>query len=184
MAGARVASGDRVTFRTVEPDDYGFVQRAYANPEIRYAVGNPLSRAADLEEWLDDDDDRFLVCLDDDATPGSPNDDSDLRRVGVVSVTNADWKRPALAYWLVPEVHGQGYGTEAVGLAIHEVFRIHDAPAIGAGAYGSNDASRGLLESLGFEQEGRHRRHRFVDGEYRDLIQYGLLRETWEAGED
>lgn len=59
------------------------------------------------------------------------------------------------------------------------MFRTYDAPASGATAVDSDDASRGLLESLGVIEEGVVRKHRFVDGAYRDLIQYGLLRRGW-----
>ncbi len=50
---------------------------------------------------------------------------------------------------------------------------------MGAEAYDFNDASRGLLESLGFTEEGRRRKYMFVDGAHRDMVQYGLLREEW-----
>nr|WP_256548157.1 hypothetical protein [Natronosalvus rutilus] len=42
MPGARITSGERVTLRTVEREDVPFLQRAFANPEIRYPIGNPL----------------------------------------------------------------------------------------------------------------------------------------------
>jgi RimJ/RimL family protein N-acetyltransferase len=38
---------------------------------------------------------------------------------------------------------------------------------------------RGLLESLGFEEEGRIRRGPFIDGEYVDTVNYGLPLEAW-----
>jgi RimJ/RimL family protein N-acetyltransferase len=79
----------------------------------------------------------------------------------------------------VQECHGEGYGSEAVSLAVDYCFRTYAHPAVGAGAFAFNDASRALLESLGFTEEGRARRDTFVDGEYRDLIRYGLLREEW-----
>ena len=103
----------------------------------------------------------------------------DVRRLGVIYVGDADYKRPELGYWLVPEAHGQGYGKESVALVIEYVFGEYDTPAVGAEAFDFNDASRGLLESLGFVEEGRRRKFMFVDGEHRDMVQYGLLREEW-----
>lgn len=181
MPGARIASGDRVTLRTLEKEDVPFLQRASANPEIRYPLGSRLRNQEQIE--IADEDggsDRFLVCLDgDDAGPGQPDEDT-VQRIGAISVDDVDWRRPELGYWLVPEVHGNGYGKESVSLVIEYVFRVYDHPAVGAGAYGFNDASRGLLESLGFIEEGRIRKDRFIDGEYRDTIQYGLLRREWQ----
>jgi len=181
MPGARVSSGERVTLRTVEEEDLSFVQRAGANPEIRYPLGNPVTSRDDYQGYVGDDADRFLICLDgEDAGPGSPDED-EVRRIGAAAVEDTDWKRPELGYWLVPEVHGQGYGTEAVSLVVDYVFRSYDAPAIGAAAYEFNEASRGLLASLGFSEEGRRKRYMFVDGEHRDMVLYGLLREDWQG---
>ena len=180
MPGARIASGERVTLRTVESEDIPFLQRAYANPEIRYPIGNPLKNQEQVEEWNEGESEhQFLVCLDgDDAGPGEP-DEGNVEPSGVVSVEDANWKRPDLTYWLVSEVHGEGYGKEAVSLVVEYVFREYDTPAVGAGAYDFNEASRGLLKSLGFTEEGRFRKYRFIDGEYRDMVQYGLLRREW-----
>jgi ribosomal-protein-alanine N-acetyltransferase len=179
MPGARITNGERVTLRTVEQEDIPFIQRGCTNPEIRYPLGTPLRNQDQIEEQHEDgDEDQFLVCLGDDAGPGQPDED-DIRRIGVISVEDADWRRPELGYWLVPEVHGDGYGKEAVSLVIDYVFRVYDHPAVGAGAYDFNDASRGLLESLGFSEEGRIRKDRFIDGEYIDTVQYGLLRWEW-----
>jgi RimJ/RimL family protein N-acetyltransferase len=182
MPGARVESGERVTLRTVERGDIPFLQRAGNNPDIRYPLGTPVRNQEQIEDGFENDgDNRFLVCLDgDDAGPGQP-DEGDVRRIGAVSVEDADYKRPELGYWLVPEIHGGGYGKEAVSLVVEYVFRTYDTPAVGAGAFDVNDASRGLLESLGFTEEGRLRKYMFVDGEHRDMVQYGLLREGWRG---
>ena len=179
MPGARVERGERVTLRTVESEDVPFLQRASANPAIRYPIGNPVRNSEQIEIADERGTDQFLVCLEDDDTDPGQVDASDLTRIGQVTVHDAAWKRPELGYWIVPEVHGEGYGTEAVSLVVEYVFRQYDTPAVGAEAYDYNDASRRLLESLGFTEEGRRRKFMFVDGEYRDMIQYGLLREEW-----
>lgn len=180
MPGARVAAGDRVTLRTFESEDVPFVQRSSADPEIRHPLGNPVRNCEEIEVSEGKGADQFIVCVDDEADPGEP-DPENLRRIGGVDVTDADYKRPELGYWLVPEVHGEGYGKAAVGLAVDFAFRQYDTPAVGAEAFDHNDASRGLLESLGFTEEGRKRKFMFVDGAHRDMVQYGLLREEWGA---
>ena len=48
-----------------------------------------------------------------------------------------------------------------------------------AGAYDFNEASRGLLESLGCEEDVHVRETNFVDGEYHDAYTYSLLRREW-----
>jgi RimJ/RimL family protein N-acetyltransferase len=178
MPGARVTSGERVTLRTVESEDVPFLQRS-VEPEIRYPLGNPVRNREQFDLSDEDGTDRFIVCLEKDASPSQP-DENDVRRIGNVNLSDADYKRPELGYWLVPEVHDKGYGKEAVALVVEYVFQQYDTPAVGAEAYDYNDASRGLLESLGFTEEGRRRKFMFVEGQHRDMVQYGLLREEWE----
>ncbi|MFB6235390.1 MAG: GNAT family N-acetyltransferase [Halopenitus sp.] len=180
MPGPRVTRGERVSLRTLEVEDVPFHQRGCTNPEIRYPIGNPVRNQEQFDIAEDDGSDNFVVCLDgDDAGPGDPALDQ-VQRIGMVHVDDVDWRRPDLAYWIAPEFQGDGYGAEAVELLIDYVFRTYAHPAVGAVAYDFNDASRGLLESLGFSEEGCIRRDRFIDGEYIDRIEYGLLREEWE----
>lgn len=180
MPGAVVSEGERVTLRTVEGEDRAFCQRAFANPQIRVPIGNPVRSRTELDDIAEKEDgDQFLVCLDgEDAGPAAADEES-LDRIGWVGVDDVSYRRPELGFWLAPEFHGEGYGKEAVAMVVDYTFATYDHPAVGAIAYDCNDASRGLLESLGFDEEGRIRRDRFIDGEYVDTIYYGLLRENW-----
>jgi len=182
MPGPRVTSDDHVALRTAEEADRSFLQRGVANADLRRPLGSPVMNRGDFDDWIEgrDDADWFVVCHDeDDAGPGYPAD-GDTRRIGTIVVEETSYKRPVLAYWLVPDAQGQGYGKRAVSLAIDYVFGQYDVPAVGASAFAFNDASRGLLESLGFVEEGRRRKFMFVDGEHRDMVHYGLLREEWD----
>ncbi len=185
MPGARIEQGERITLRTIEREDAAFIQRAHADPKIRYPLGtvthkNRTQIEDHIEEFVEDDSHvHFLVCIDGENAGAGHPDDGDTTPIGVINVTHVDWDRPYLAYWLVPERHGEGYGTEAVSLVVEYVFRTFDIHGIGAHAFDYNAASRGLLESIGFTEEGRERETRFIDGEYRDGVQYGLLRREW-----
>jgi RimJ/RimL family protein N-acetyltransferase len=183
VPGAIVERGDRISLRTVEPEDAAFVQRMYTNPAIRVPVGTPVTTRHETEAATREEDgpDRFLACLDGEAAGPGPVDPEAVERLGVVDVNDADWRRPELGYWTAPEFQGEGYGREMVALAIECAVRTYDHPAIGAGAYEFNDASRGLLESLGFEEEGRTHRDTFADGEYHDIVNYVLFREDWRS---
>lgn len=164
MPGARVAAGERVTLRTMEDADRRFIQRGFANPEIGYPMGNPVRNRRELEGASEGGGgDHSVVCIDDDGDPGTPEED-EVRRVGAAHVGDVDWRRPDLGDWLVPEVHAEGYGTEAVVLLVDHTFRTYQSAAVGAGAFAFNEASRRLLESLGFTEEGRRRNYMFVDG--------------------
>lgn len=52
-----------------------------------------------------------------------------------------------------------------------------------ADAYATNEASRGLFESVGFTQEGVGREDTFFDGRYQDSVYCGLLEDEWPIGD-
>ncbi|MFC6725298.1 GNAT family N-acetyltransferase [Halobium palmae] len=188
MPGPIVERGDRVTLRTAEKGDAAFLQRASTDPDIRYPLGTVSPHAKhEVEEYIEegDDDDgvQFLVCLDGpDAPTGHPDEEEEdaIEPIGAVMANHVDWDRPSLAWWLLPERQGEGYGREAATLFLDHLFRTYDVHGLSADAYDFNEASQGLLESLGFTREGRGREVRFVDGEYRDAVNFGILRREWE----
>lgn len=171
MCRPRFLGGERVTLRPVEREDAEFVQRASNEPELRVPLGG--SRPANEAQVTDsiqnraesDDCIDLLVCLDE--------------PIGNVQLERLSRTRPTISYWIVTERQGEGYATEAVSLVIDYLFETFDRPGVYAFTSDGNEASRGLLESLGFRQEGRFRKDQFVDGEYVDTVHYGLLREAW-----
>lgn len=187
MPGARVASGKRVTLRTLEREDLPFLQRAYADPALRIPLGWDVKSRAEIEAEFEEnlgDDERFLVCLDgEDAGPAGPDDPADVRPIGAIGLATHERARTGIGAWIAPAVQGEGYGKEAVSLALDYVFRVYPHPAVYAKTLPDNDASRGLLESLGFSRDGRLREEAFWDGRYRDSIAYSLLREEWTGAD-
>ena len=172
MVGPTFIEGERVTLRPVERDDADFLQRGWSDPAVRtqIGVGRPRNRAqieSHIEGYVEDGGGAaLLVCLDDDP-------------VGEVTVKDLDSNRPELTCWIAPEYHGEGYGSEANALFIDYIFDTFEIRGLRARAFSSNAPSCTVLEKLGFTQEGTLRDHRFLDGEYEDVVLYGLLREEW-----
>jgi RimJ/RimL family protein N-acetyltransferase len=184
MPGPVVERGDRVTFRTVERSDAAFQQRATTDPRVRHLLGmsehHTDEEARELIERRSEGDSTlsFVVCLDEPDTPAGHRDE-ETTPMGMVHAHGIDGDRAHLAYWLLPEFHSECYGREAAKLLVDAVFRDTAVHSVSAGAFAHNDASRRLLESLGFTLERRKREAAYVDGEYRDFVDYGLLRREW-----
>ncbi len=116
---------------------------------------------------------------DEDGAPrGYPNDE-ETTPIGSFNARHVDGDRVWLSYWLLPEFHGEGYGRDVAETGIDYVFENYDVHGITAGAYEFNDASRGLLEAMGFTQVARRRESRYIDGDYYDEVRYDLLRREW-----
>ncbi|MDH5021463.1 GNAT family N-acetyltransferase [Halobacterium rubrum] len=189
MPGAVFRRGDRVTLRTVERADAEFVQRGHNHPAVGVSLGldrpENESSAADRIDSVEDDPNvaTFVVCLED-GTGGDGDSESGPTPIGKVTVKNLHHTRPELSYWIHPEYQGEGYGTEATEVAVDYVFSAHEVRGLQAQAFAPNDGSVGVLENLGFTHEGTLRDARFRDGEYVDVVWYGLLREEWEDDGD
>ena len=182
MPGVAFLRGERVTLRTVERDDVPFLQRGRNHPDVRGPLGlaeptNATQVEETVEEWVETDESaNLLVCIDVGADSAA---DEDATPVGAVNARNLGEPRPEVAYWLLPEYHGEGYATEAMELLLDHVFDTCDVRGVEARAFSHNDASQALLDRLGFVREGELREKRFVEGAYRAEYVYGLLRDEW-----
>jgi RimJ/RimL family protein N-acetyltransferase len=175
MPGPVFIRGDRLDLRTVTDEDLSFVTKWRNHPDVRRWM--PRSRPdltddieAFREGFVDDEGVDFLVC------------DGD-ERLGLVSMflVDADSRRARLGAWLKPDVHGEGYGTEAASLLVEYGFEERALRKLVANARADNDPSRGTLEKLGFTEEGRQRDHYYIGGEYVDRVIYGLFADEWRG---
>jgi RimJ/RimL family protein N-acetyltransferase len=186
MPGPIFERGDRISLRTVEEEDAEFLAANSNDPRIRHPMTYTGPRNVDeVREHVGDDGDgaRFLVCVEGDDVGYDERyvTDDGVEPVGLVMLFHVDQRagNGEVAYWLTPPAHGEGYATEAVSLALDYAFGARRLHRIKARALESNAASRGLLESLGFEEEGAERDAKFVHGEHVDVHWYGLLADEW-----
>lgn len=170
MPGPVYERGDAVDLHVLAEDDHEFVSEHLADPRVRpwFGIHEPQS-ADEVATHLEDDDSvYFVVCAD-----GEPVGVVWLFRIRDVS------DRAELGYWIAPAHQRQGYATEAAELAVEYAFRERGCNRVQARVYEGNEGSRRVLESLGFQREGRLREHVFADGEYRDVTLFGLLASEW-----
>lgn len=85
-----------------------------------------------------------------------------------------------LGMGLLPEYRGQGWGRKLLTSTLETAFR-HNFERIELTVFASNTAAVSLYQSLGFQEEGRKRKARKLDGKYDDILVYALLREEWRA---
>ncbi|WP_284009833.1 GNAT family N-acetyltransferase [Haloarcula pelagica] len=176
MPGPTFLDGETVSLATIEEDDVAFVHETVNDPAVREGLSfaRPQSERAE-REWIesvgdpDSDDVHFLICVD-----GDP--------VGVIGLNRVAPTTGAgeLGYYLTPDAWGNGYATDAARTIVDYAFaelRLHRVHAL---AFDDNEASRRVLEKVGFEHEGVMREHWFRNGEYEDVHVYGLLAPDWE----
>lgn len=169
MPGPLFLEGDSVSLRTVQPSDHEFLRRNLNHPELRHAgyetVREPVSEDAIEARVEADDRHLFLACRE-----GTP--------VGSASVKNIDLegRNAELSFWITPSDQGNGYATEAASLCLVHAFDELGLHKVWARTVGENDASKRVLEKLGFQREGVLREHWYGFERYVDEYRYGLLR--------
>ena len=75
---------------------------------------------------------------------------------------------------------GQGYGREAMELAIGFAFNELNLDRLQLNVISYNKAAIRLYERIGFRREGVYREAVLRDGKKHDLLLYGLLRREWK----
>lgn len=99
--------------------------------------------------------------------------------IGAVTLDNVR-RGPAeaatLGYWTAAAHARQGYMREALTALRRHAFEELGLSRIEAGCLPENAASRALLESIGFTEEGVARAFLQIDGRWRDHVLYATLR--------
>jgi len=172
VPGPVFSRGESVALRPIESSDAEFLQRLWNHPDVRpgFGLATP-SGAAEVAEPTGesgDDEEYFLLTAD-----GDP--------VGEAFCFDVQPRngRAEVGYLVAPAHQGQGYATEPLELLAENAFDGRRLNRLTARVLSFNDASRRVLESVGFQREGRLREDFYVDGEYVDAELYGLLADEW-----
>lgn len=166
MPGAVYLDGPRLSLRTVTAEDTDFLTRYWNRPAFRhwFAKRDPIDRDSVAAIRDGDDSVAFLPCLD-----GDP-----VGFLWLFSVDDVNG-RAEMGYWIRPERQGEGYATETARLGRRYAFDERGLHKLQARVLAGNDASRRVLEKVGFEQRAHLRDHYYVDGAYVDAYLFGLL---------
>lgn len=116
---------------------------------------------------------RIRLGVEADVAPRGEN-----KLVGIVELLDINWihRRAEVGIILYPdEVRGRGLGTRALTVLANWAFDTIGLHRLYAKVFATNRAALRCFEKVGFEKEGVLREHFFVDGEWLDGIQLGLL---------
>lgn len=85
-----------------------------------------------------------------------------------------------LGMGLLPQYRRQGWGTKLVSEAL-QIASKTELERIELEVFASNAGAIKLYQNFGFCEEGCKRNARKLDGQYDDIIIFGLLRKDWNA---
>lgn len=178
--------GDRIRFRGIEKADLPFYVRWLNDPEVKQglSINRPLSLAEE-EEWFSGllqkpRQERPLAI---EIQPDPELDEWVF--VGNWGLINIDWEARSAEvgihigekkYW------NQGFGTRAMRLVCKHSFDDLNLHRLWLRVYQRNQRAIKAYQKAGFQEEGRFRQARFLDGEYVDVLIMSVLAPEWRAG--
>ena len=110
------------------------------------------------------------------------SDDTLLGGVSLSNIRRGVAQMASIGYW-IGECHArQGYMTEGVCAGLAFAFRDLGLHRVEAVCLPHNEASRRLLETVGFCREGYARAYLRIDGDWQDHLTFAILREDFLAG--
>lgn len=100
---------------------------------------------------------------------------------GTVSLKNFDFKSGNAEYaiCLRGSVQHKGIAAQATREILHLAFEKYKLEKVYLSVFSQNAKAIQMYEKAGFVYEGELRRHLFLNGEYKNLKQYGILREEY-----
>ena len=104
---------------------------------------------------------------------------SDGRMIGLLTLTRRKHELGEISYALGIDFRGRGYATEAAGAIMDYAFNTLDLHRIQAKTNSDNLASFRVMERLGMKREGQIREATFRDGQWLDVLVYGILAKEW-----
>jgi len=103
-----------------------------------------------------------------------------IGEAGILSLIQRT-NRAVVGYNLLPQYWGNGYGTEITNALVKYLFEELEIERIEALVLEGNEASRKVLEKCGFKEEGFLRHFALINGQYRNVHYYGIIRADLEC---
>jgi RimJ/RimL family protein N-acetyltransferase len=171
--------GNKVCLRPIEISDLGNLHRWINDPEIRQFLKNytPLNLQAE-REYIE-----ALTSRKNDISFAIVKREGN-EHIGSIALHQINWKdRLANTGTMIGEKQywGQGYGTEAKLLLLRYAFDTLNLHRVCSKVYDFNSRSLAYAKKCGYVQEGVMRKHIFRDGNYHDVVFFGVFREEFEA---
>ena len=168
--------GKKVVLRAIEKEDSELIRAMFNDCEIEKNVigwSFPLSKYAQ-ERWLEhhynDVDHRFII------------ENKDREAVGIATLTDIDWKNRKAFHGIkianVDERH-KGIGTDTVMAIMRYAFDELQLNRLDGRWFEDNIASRNMYMKCGWKEEGIRRDYIYKGGQYRNVVETGILAEDY-----
>jgi RimJ/RimL family protein N-acetyltransferase len=177
-------STDRLVLRSFRPEDVDDVLAYRSVPDVvRYVPGEPKTREQVVDMvahsatagMLDDKHPHITLAVD---LAGRVVGDVMLHLNGP---DGSDGKQVELGWILAPDVHGQGYATEAARALATVAFAELCAHRVWARLEPANTSSSRICERLGMRREALFEKASWFKEQWTDVAIYAVRADEWSA---
>ncbi|HYJ31239.1 MAG TPA: GNAT family N-acetyltransferase [Allosphingosinicella sp.] len=184
MEGAEIfAESERLILRRAQPEDLEPLVFSWSDPEMSRWTPDREDKRGFLTQMIAD----MQVKRPGDSGPGGPwyqfiverRDDGALIGDLGVGFEVPGERQVEIGYRILPAFHRQGYAKEAAGVLIDYLIAAHRIHRFVGLVATPNEASKAVLRSLGFRQEGHFRESFWCNGEWIDDDYFALLASEW-----
>ncbi|MCK4569366.1 MAG: GNAT family N-acetyltransferase [Bacteroidales bacterium] len=109
--------------------------------------------------------------------------EKDNKVIGQICLKSIKWinHKAGISLFISKKHQAQGHGLQTLRAIIEYAFKRLNLYRLEAEVIDGNAPSLKLLEKTGFTEEGRLREAKYVNGEYKDLLRFGLLRKEYSG---
>jgi RimJ/RimL family protein N-acetyltransferase len=174
----------RLVLRSFRPEDVDDVLSYRSVPDVvRYIPGEPKTREqvtdmvahSTTAGLLDDKHPHLTLAV---TLDGRVVGDMMLHLDGL---DGTDGRQVELGWILAPEVHGQGYATEAASALLGVAFSELRAHRVWAQLDPANTSSSRICERLGMRREAMFEKGSWFKDQWTDLAIYAIRADEWSA---
>lgn len=176
----RVLESENVLLRPIEPEDLLFLMNLRWEKEVtEFIIHDPISMKKQTEwyENMSKKGDLALSILYKD--PEKSHAPTLIGTTGLYDINHRHQRATLKSTRITPKYQGTGIIFEVLVMLLDYGFNTLNLNKIMGDSFEDNKPILTLLEALGFKEEGRLRSQYFHQGQFKDVIVTGLLREEF-----
>ena len=107
------------------------------------------------------------------------SDEAIVGAADLSQILHGTFRNAYLGFYALGQHAGRGYMSQGVGLVLRHAFNELGLHRVEANVQPRNEASKALLQRLGFRQEGFSPRYLKIGGRWRDHERWAILADEW-----
>jgi ribosomal-protein-alanine N-acetyltransferase len=172
--------GPRLLLRDLDPGDLDATLAIVGDPEVTRTLSFDARTREEQAVRLADDVARGRTRPRTEYYMGAIARDTGVM-VGFARLALLGHRAAEVGYAIRRDHWGRGFATEATGVLVDFGFGELALHRVQGACGPDNEASRRVMERLGFRYEGRLRHHVFTNGDWRDSLLFAVLEHEWRG---